>query len=86
MIIASVLLAFAIQAWWDDSQERDDAHRLLSAIYAECESNLAAVENNLKFREAMVESASELLSLSGLSWVLIKIIESYLPTQNFSGS
>lgn len=64
VIVASVLLAFSIQAWWEDSKEQEEAHKLLSAILDETVNNLAAINENLKFRDTMIASCNELLSLS----------------------
>lgn len=43
-IVLSILAAFAIDAGWDEWQERDDESELLSALRAEYETNLELVQ------------------------------------------
>ncbi len=38
-IVASILLAFAIQAWWEDRNEVELEQRLLGVLLAEFEQN-----------------------------------------------
>jgi hypothetical protein len=38
-IVASILLAFAIDAWWDDRNEAQLERRMLSALLVEFEQN-----------------------------------------------
>jgi UDP-N-acetylmuramyl pentapeptide phosphotransferase/UDP-N-acetylglucosamine-1-phosphate transferase len=42
-IVASILLAFGIQAWWDERQELEEANKLLSSVLEESRQNVAAV-------------------------------------------
>jgi hypothetical protein len=46
-IVASILLAFAIQAWWDARSERQLEQEYLSAIHVEIEGALAEVQRDL---------------------------------------
>ena len=39
-IVAGILLAFAIDAWWDDQVEIKEEQRLLAALANEFESNM----------------------------------------------
>jgi len=39
MIVASILLAFGIQTWWEDRTEQDREQRLLTDLFAEFEQN-----------------------------------------------
>ena len=39
-IVAGILLAFAIDAWWDDQVEIKEEQRLLAALANEFESNI----------------------------------------------
>lgn len=60
-IVASILLAFAIDAWWVDGQERDEEQRLLVALRAEVQNNILELDAQLAYRNAVAESASILL-------------------------
>ena len=41
-VVVSILLAFAIDAWWDERKERDDERDVLLALKAEFEANAQA--------------------------------------------
>lgn len=43
-IIVSILLAFGIQAWWEEKQERAKETELLSRLHAEFTTNLARID------------------------------------------
>lgn len=64
-IVASVLLGFAIQAWWEARQERVEEIQLLVAVRDEFSSNLAALERNRSFHRAVLATASAVLKLAG---------------------
>jgi hypothetical protein len=61
VIVASILLAFAIQAWWDEAQQEEDSTRLLISIQAENLNNIQAIERDdvyrSKVREAILQMA-----------------------------
>jgi hypothetical protein len=61
-IVVSILLAFAIQAWWEDRQEREDERVILLSILEE----LTTVEEYIpwldQYAGAMRESAKQLLA------------------------
>jgi hypothetical protein len=63
-IVASILLAFTIDAWWDDKKEREDERAILSSLLAEFEQVRKNVDDILKFQVAILESAQRLLQLS----------------------
>jgi hypothetical protein len=65
VIVVGILLAFSIQAWWEEAQETEEAGRLMAAILEEYERNIAAGEENLKFRQAVIGACNQLLSLNG---------------------
>lgn len=86
VIVISILLAFAIDAWWDGRQEREVEQRLLQALHADMSwtrDSLNALMPDLERRsDAMsqfLESAPEaLLTLSDDSArVIIRLIERY---------
>ena len=62
-IVVSILLAFGIQAWWDNHQERDTEQRILLALKAEIRKNLVELESQVQFREATKESITRLFKV-----------------------
>ena len=65
-IVVSILLAFWIQAWWDDRQDLRDLHELLVAVRDDFEASLSRVEYWRVYSDAKEESILELLE-AGLS-------------------
>lgn len=63
-IVTSILLAFAIQAWWEDRSSRKAEEEVLSALVDELQSNIGSINSALEFRTAMVEPLTELLEAS----------------------
>ncbi|VUX55771.1 conserved exported protein of unknown function, partial [uncultured Woeseiaceae bacterium] len=53
-IVASILLAFTIDAWWDDKKEREDERAILSSLLAEFEQVRKNVDDILKFQVAIL--------------------------------
>ena len=45
MIVVSILLAFALDAWWTESQERERVGEMLEAVASEFESEVAAMDS-----------------------------------------
>jgi len=64
-IVISILLAFSIQAWWEDRTERIDEREVLTALQVELKQNIGLMAGELSFRRAMVEPITELLDLFG---------------------
>jgi len=89
-IVGSILLAFAIDAWWEDLSDRREEHAALQALAADFE---AAVEillrDNLAVHDSAVSAASALLELTGpnehraLSDSLGQLIPAILRLPNF---
>ena len=48
VIVGSILLAFGIQAWWDQRQERIAEAEYLAAVRDEIERNLDALDGNIR--------------------------------------
>jgi len=55
-IVFSILLAFSINAWWEDRQDRGEESQLLDSLKIELQSNLNRIEVELSYRDAVVES------------------------------
>ena len=52
-IVLSILLAFAIDAKWQDYLARVEEHSILSSIKAELDANLATIDKQLSYHNAM---------------------------------
>jgi hypothetical protein len=59
-IVASILIAFALDAWWDRSQARIQNRERLAAVLEELESAGPAIEETLEIRTSLVENLVEL--------------------------
>ena len=59
-IVASILLAFAINAWWATRQDRVEEQRILVSLDWEIQQNLQRVERELSYRNAVILSILEL--------------------------
>ena len=46
-IVASILLAFAIDAWWDESQQRKHLHTVLTGLEAAFSENVTLIDENI---------------------------------------
>ena len=59
-IVFSILLAFWIQAWWDERQDSSEEHRFLVALKSEIEQNLEIVEREINYSRAVIASIMQL--------------------------
>ncbi len=67
-IVASILLAFAIDAWWQNRNEAASEQRLLQALLAEFEhNNDVLIEAGEQYRQRH-EDASKLLAYANVDW------------------
>jgi hypothetical protein len=64
VIVLSILLAFGIEAWWDDQEEREDAQRLLSSILDEYRLNLEVIEQRIAHRKSVRDSINRIFELA----------------------
>jgi hypothetical protein len=60
-IVASILLAFAIDAWWANRAASNEETEILTALKREFEINLVTLEEQLAYREAVRASANLIL-------------------------
>jgi len=63
-IVVSILLAFAIDAAWEDRTERAEEHRALSSLLEEVQTNRDTLRVTVAFHRAVQASANLLLSAS----------------------
>jgi hypothetical protein len=60
-IVGSILLAFAIDAWWDESRDREDAEIVLTSLHEELVQIEEVITWHDQFVGAIRESAQRLL-------------------------
>lgn len=65
VIVASILLAFAIDAWWDDRQDRQAESNQLLSIAAELDSNADRIQEKLDVLAVADDAAREFISWMG---------------------
>ncbi len=61
-IVASILLAFAIDAWWDNRHERIEEHRVLESLRVEYQSNAERIPWFVESHQKSADYAQEILS------------------------
>jgi hypothetical protein len=66
-IVASILLAFAIDAWWANREAMREVEGSLQALHAELERNLEVIDRELAYRNAVIESLEVLNQASETS-------------------
>ena len=60
-IVGSILLAFAIDAWWSDRQDELEGERLANALAAEVAENLVDLDNEIKATNELIERSRDVL-------------------------
>ena len=65
VIVGSILLAFGIQAWWDERQERVEVEEALVGLRADFERNLLALDTARTANEDLQAAAQRLLGFTG---------------------
>ena len=63
-IVVSILLAFSIEAWWDNNQDRSEEQGILLGLKSEFEQNLAFIETELSYRNAVIDSILKIFDAS----------------------
>ncbi len=62
-IVVSILLAFAIDAWWDERNERVEENEILQSLQVEFEANRDEAAAVVVSHEVAVQSAARLIKL-----------------------
>jgi hypothetical protein len=65
VIIISILLAFGIDAWWNDRQEIEEEAIILSVLMGEMSMNLVRLENEKAYHAASQTTGFEILKIVG---------------------
>lgn len=60
-IVASILLAFAIDAWWEDRQNRQEEQQVLQGLHTEFEENRTILQRHLVRHLEDMQSLERLL-------------------------
>ena len=63
-IVVSILLAFAIEAWWSIFQDRAEEQGILIGLKSEFEHNLSLIETEIDYRNAVVRSILRIFDAS----------------------
>ena len=63
-IVGSILLAFAIDAWWDEIQERAEEREVLESLLVEFQANRDQAASVISFHDRVVQSVAVLMELS----------------------
>jgi hypothetical protein len=63
-IVVSILLAFSIEAWWEEFQNRSEERGILVSLRSEFEQNLAFIETELSYRNAVIQSILKIFNAS----------------------
>ncbi len=63
-IVVSILMAFAIDAWWNDRQERAEEREVLESLYTEFEANRDEVASVISFHDREIQTIETLLKLT----------------------
>ena len=63
-ILVSILLAFSIDAWWANRNDRAEERRLLISLREELATNVESFQSGVVFRTAVGEAAFEILEIA----------------------
>jgi hypothetical protein len=63
-IVASILLAFAIDAWWNGVQERAEEREILSSLRAEFEANQKVLARTARIHRLILGAMQDIVSAS----------------------
>ena len=63
-IVLSILLAFGIDAWWDERNERIEEKEILLALQIEFEANRVEADSVIRVHENALQFAADLMSLT----------------------
>ncbi len=82
-IVASILLAFAIDAWWDRVQVDLETREILEAVRIEMESNVKALQNSIAHHVEISEAirvAQDQMSTVGVQNTALIDVEVFEPS------
>lgn len=56
LVVLSVLLALALNAWYDHAQQQEKVHRALRSLHTELRGTKAALENRIPYHTALIDT------------------------------
>ncbi len=62
-IVVSILLAFSIQAWWDEYQEERQLHEILEALEEAFSGNLSQINDSIEAVSANYELLNRFIQI-----------------------
>jgi hypothetical protein len=65
-IVISILLAFAIEAWWSNYQDRAEEQGILLGLKSEFGHNLSLIETEISYRNAVIRSILRIFDASSM--------------------
>jgi hypothetical protein len=65
VIVVSILLAFTIDAWWDERRDAEDEEAQVARVLAELRSNAALLDAQMEALDSATQAASEFLGMMG---------------------
>ena len=63
-VVISILLAFGIQAWWDERREREEERQILEVLATDLRKGIEVIEFGLRYHTAKQDSALRLIEAS----------------------
>ena len=66
VIIVSILLAFGIDAWWDERQERAEEREALSQLESDFRANAAQLDTVRRYHQRALDASYEIIARAGL--------------------
>ncbi len=67
VIVASILLAFGIQAWWEETQERTEEREIIERLISDVQADIQGIEGGLNALRPKEQSLSRVDSVLGES-------------------
>ena len=64
VIVAGILLAFSIDAWWDENQKSHDEHILLQSLLDDLHDKKAKVAEGRRYNNAVAQTATRLIQIA----------------------
>jgi len=64
VIVAGILLAFSIDAWWDENKKSHDERILLQSLLEDLHDKKAKVEEGRRYNDAIAQAATRLIQIA----------------------
>ncbi len=67
MIVVSILMAFGLQAWWEETQERTEEREIIERLISDVQADIQGIEGGLNALRPKEQSLSRVDSVLGES-------------------